>query len=72
VKHEKKGRCFFASSSKTVCTEVSCITNKYITSIYTNCLQMFLARLEIMFNDIKPAKKIKVLVFLQDLLDRFV
>jgi hypothetical protein len=33
---------------------------------------MFLARLEIMFNDIKPAKKIKVLVFLQDLLDRFV
>jgi hypothetical protein len=31
VKHEKKGRCFFANSSKTVCTKVSCITKKYIT-----------------------------------------
>jgi hypothetical protein len=53
----KRKEDVFSSNSKTVCTEVSCITKKYITSIYTNCLQMFLARLEIMLNDIKPAKK---------------
>jgi hypothetical protein len=40
----------------------------YYINICTNCLQVFIARLEIMFNDIKLAK-IKVLVFLQDLLD---
>jgi hypothetical protein len=34
VKHQKKEMCFFAIGSKTVCTEVSCITKKYITSIY--------------------------------------
>jgi hypothetical protein len=34
VKHEKKGRCFFANSSKMVRTKVSCITKKYITLIY--------------------------------------
>jgi hypothetical protein len=43
----------------------------YYINIHTNCLQMFLARIEIMFNDIKLAK-IKVLVFLQDLLGSFV
>jgi hypothetical protein len=43
----------------------------YYINIHTNCLQVFLARLEIMFNDIKLAK-IKVLVFLQDLLGCFV
>jgi hypothetical protein len=31
---EKKGRCFFAAGSKTVCTKVSRITKKYITSTY--------------------------------------
>jgi hypothetical protein len=71
MKDEKKGRCFFTSSSKTVCTEVSCITKKYITSIYTNCLQVFSARLKIMLNNFELAK-IKVLVFLQDLLGNFV
>jgi hypothetical protein len=34
VKHEKKGRCYFANGSKMVCTKVSCITKKYITLIY--------------------------------------
>jgi hypothetical protein len=34
MKHEKKGRCFFASGSKTVCMKVSCITKKYITLIH--------------------------------------
>jgi hypothetical protein len=34
LKHEKKGRCFFAAGSKTVCTKVSSITKKYITSAY--------------------------------------
>jgi hypothetical protein len=34
VKHEKKGRCFFANISKTVCMKVPCITKKYITFIY--------------------------------------
>jgi hypothetical protein len=33
-KREKKERCFFAAGSKTVCTKVSRITKKYITSIY--------------------------------------
>jgi hypothetical protein len=34
AKHEKKERCFFANSSKTVRTKISCITKKYITLIY--------------------------------------
>jgi hypothetical protein len=34
LKCEKKGRCFFASGSKTVCTKVPRITKKYITSTY--------------------------------------
>jgi hypothetical protein len=34
VKHEKKGRCFFAEGSKTVFTQISCITKKHITLIY--------------------------------------
>jgi hypothetical protein len=34
VKHEKKGRCFFAEGSKMVCTQISCITKKYITLVY--------------------------------------
>jgi hypothetical protein len=38
VKHEKKGRYFFANSSKPVRTRVSCITKKYITLIYTKNL----------------------------------
>jgi hypothetical protein len=35
MKHEKKGRCFFAKGSKMVCTQISCITKKYITLKYT-------------------------------------
>jgi hypothetical protein len=34
LKREKKGRCFFATISKTVCTKVPRFTKKYITSIY--------------------------------------
>jgi hypothetical protein len=34
LKREKKGRCFFAAGSKTVCTKVSRITKVYITSTY--------------------------------------
>ena len=34
LKREKKGRCFFAAGSKTVCTKVPRITKKYITSTY--------------------------------------
>jgi hypothetical protein len=34
LKREKKGRCFFVDDSKTVCTKVSRITKKYITSTY--------------------------------------
>jgi hypothetical protein len=41
MKHEKKGRCFFACGSKTVRTKISCSTKKYITSsdihIVDNC-----------------------------------
>jgi hypothetical protein len=42
VKHDKKGWCFFANSSKTVCTKVSCITKKYITSIHIQILDVWL------------------------------
>jgi hypothetical protein len=42
AKLEKKGRCFFAEGSKMVCTQISCITKKYITLIY---IQMFDVRL---------------------------
>jgi hypothetical protein len=31
MKREKKGRCFFAFASKTVCTIISRYTKKYIT-----------------------------------------
>jgi hypothetical protein len=41
VKHEKKGMCFFANSSKTVRTKVSCITKKYITLIYIQKLDVW-------------------------------
>jgi hypothetical protein len=41
VKHEKKGRCFFANTSKTVRTKVSCITKKYITLIYIQKLDVW-------------------------------
>jgi hypothetical protein len=34
AKHEKKGRCFFAEGPKMVCTQISCITKKYITLEY--------------------------------------
>jgi AAA+ ATPase superfamily predicted ATPase len=34
TKHEKKGRCFFAEGSKTVCEQISRIVKKYITVIY--------------------------------------
>jgi hypothetical protein len=34
LKHEKKGRCFFATDSKVVCTKVPRFTKKYITSTY--------------------------------------
>jgi hypothetical protein len=34
LKHEKKGRCFFATGSKMVCTKVPRFTKEYITSIY--------------------------------------
>jgi hypothetical protein len=37
----------------------------YYINIHTNCLQVFLTRLGIMFNDIK-------LVFIQDLLANFI
>jgi hypothetical protein len=33
MKREKKGRCFFACSSKTVRAKVSRLTKKYITSL---------------------------------------
>jgi hypothetical protein len=34
TKHEKKGGCFFAEGSKTVCVQISRIVKKYITVIY--------------------------------------
>jgi hypothetical protein len=34
LNREKKGRCFFATGSKTVCTKVPRFTKKYITSTY--------------------------------------
>jgi hypothetical protein len=40
VKHEKKGKCFFANSSKTVRTKVSCITKKYIIVKYIQKLNV--------------------------------
>jgi hypothetical protein len=39
MNHEKKGRCFFAEGSKTVCVQISRIVKKYIAVIYMfiNC-----------------------------------
>jgi hypothetical protein len=72
VKHEKKGRCFFRQQLKNDLFG-SFMHHKeiYYINIHTNYLHVFLAILEILFNDIKLAK-IKVLVFLQDLLGSFV
>jgi hypothetical protein len=48
LKHEKKGRCFFTASSKTVCTKVPRFTKKYITSIYMQIVyKCFLQRQEL-------------------------
>lgn len=41
MKHEKKGRCFFARGSKTVCTKVSCITKIYITLTHIQILDVW-------------------------------
>ena len=46
VKHEKKGRCFFANGSKTVHTKVSCITKKYITLTRTRILDVWFLQRE--------------------------
>jgi hypothetical protein len=40
AKHEKKGRCFFAKGSKTVRTQISCITKRYITLMYIQVLHV--------------------------------
>jgi hypothetical protein len=40
VKHEKKGRCFFAKGSKMVRTKVSCIEKRYITLMYIQILDV--------------------------------
>jgi hypothetical protein len=45
MKHEKKGRCFFAEGSKMVCMQISCITKKYITLKYTNIYNVQLVRI---------------------------
>jgi hypothetical protein len=34
AKHEKKEMCSFAEGSKMLCTQISCITKKYITLVY--------------------------------------
>jgi hypothetical protein len=50
VKHEKKGRCFFANNSKMVRMKVSCITKKYITLIYIQKLDVwFLQKMEAIY-----------------------
>ena len=38
VKHEKKGRCFFAKGSKMVRTQISCVIKRYITLMYIQVL----------------------------------
>ena len=57
MKHEKKGMCFFCQRLKNGMYE-SFMHNKeiYYNNIHTNCLQVFLAKLGIMFNDIQLAK----------------
>ena len=54
MKHEKKGRCFFACGSKMIHTKISRVTKKYITSLNIqiadnwflqkrSCMQKFLS-----------------------------
>jgi hypothetical protein len=57
LKREKKGRCFFAAGTKTVCTKLPrFIKEIYYINIHTNCLQVFLTKPGITFKDIKLAK----------------
>jgi hypothetical protein len=72
VKREKKGRCFFASGSKTVCTKVSRITKKYITlihiQIFDNC---FLQKQKLCTKTLN-SQVYTTLVFFQDFVGSFV
>jgi hypothetical protein len=45
AKHEKKGRCFFAEGLKMVCTQISCITKKYITLVYIQIFDVCLVHM---------------------------
>src|SRR5688572_28283351 len=56
LKHERKGRCFFATGSKTVCTKVSRITKKYITSTYMQVLIIFLTKTKATYKETKLSK----------------
>jgi hypothetical protein len=71
VKHEKKGRYFFANSSKMVRTKVSCITKKYITLMYIKKLNVqFLQKTKAIYKHIL-SNIYKDLVFLQHFFSSF-
>ena len=72
LKHEKKGRCFFAIGSKTVCTKIPRITKKYITSTYMQIVyKCFLQNQELCTRTLNY-QKYKASVFLQDFVSSFV
>jgi hypothetical protein len=72
LKHEKKGRCFFATDSKTVCMKVSRFTKKYITSTYMQIIyKCFLQNRESCTRTLNY-QKYKALVFRWDFVGSFV
>jgi hypothetical protein len=57
LKREKKGRCFFRRRLKNDMHEGSTLHKEiYYINTHTNCLQVSLTKLRIMFKDIKLAK----------------
>jgi hypothetical protein len=72
LNREKKGWCFFATGSKTVCTKVPCFTKKYITSTYMQIVyKCFLQNQESCTRTLNY-QKYKASVFLKDFVGNFV
>jgi hypothetical protein len=53
MKREKKGRCFFACGSKRVCTKISHVTKKYITSLNIHIVDNCFLQKEVAYRNSK-------------------
>jgi hypothetical protein len=71
-KREKKGRCFFAAGSKTVCMKVPRFTKKYITSIYMQIVYKCFLQNQELYTKALNYRKYKTSILLQDFVSSYV